>query len=118
MVSVSQYPGIETTVERIKQQLDKIQAAKSQVQEQLNVVVSVQNQVSQQDQQISDILLRVRQARERERGHLFEMDGRPLWEATIHNPSEKRLDLLSKSLFGPLKAPGRLWVAHSWPRSL
>jgi potassium-dependent mechanosensitive channel len=72
-------PGIETTVERMKQQLDKIQAAKSQVQEQLNVVVSVQNQASQQDQQISDILLRVRQARERERGHLFEMDGRPLW---------------------------------------
>jgi len=74
-------PGIETTVERMKQQLDKIQAAKSQVQEQLNVVVSVQNQVSQQDQQISDILMRVRQARENERGHLFEMDGRPLWDA-------------------------------------
>src|SRR4030095_9223126 len=74
-------PGIETTVEHMKQQLDKIQAAKSQVQEQLNGVVSMQNQVSQQDQQISDILLRVRQAREHERGHLFEMDGRPLWAA-------------------------------------
>jgi potassium efflux system protein len=74
-------PGIETTVEHMKQQLDKIQAAKSQVQEQLNVVVSMQNQVSQQDQQISDILLRVRHAREHERGHLFEMDGRPLWAA-------------------------------------
>jgi len=74
-------PGIETTVEHMKQQLDKIQAAKSQLQEQLNVVVSMQNQVSQQDQQVSDILLRLRQAREHERGHLFEMDGRPLWEA-------------------------------------
>ena len=74
-------PGIETTVEHMKQQLDKIQAVKSQVQEQLNVVVSMQNQVSQQDQQISDLLLRVRQARELERGHLFEMDARPLWEA-------------------------------------
>jgi len=84
-------PGIETTVERMKQQLDKIQAVKSQVQEQLNVVVSVQNQVSQQDQQISDILLRVRQARERERGHLFEMDGRPLWEGYDSQASEQEV---------------------------
>jgi len=74
-------PGIETTVERMKQELDKIHAVKSQMLEQLNVVVSMQNQVSQQDQQISDILLRVRQAREHDRGRLFEMDGRPLWEA-------------------------------------
>jgi potassium-dependent mechanosensitive channel len=84
-------PGIETTVERMKQQLDKIQAAKSQMQEQLNVVVSLQNQVSQQDQQISDILLRVRQARERERGHLFEMDGRPLWEGYDSQASEQEV---------------------------
>jgi len=84
-------PGIETTVERMKQQLDKIQAAKSQVQEQLNVVVSLQNQVSQQEQQISDILLRVRQARERERGHLFEMDGRPLWEGNDSQASEQEV---------------------------
>jgi len=74
-------PGIETIVERIKQQLDKIQAAKSEAQEQLNLMLSMQNQVSQHDQQISDILLRVRQAREQQRGHLFERDGRPLWEA-------------------------------------
>ena len=74
-------PGIETIVERIKQQLDKIQAAKSEAQEQLNLVLSMQNQVSQQDQQISDILFRLRQVREQERGHLFELDGRPLWEA-------------------------------------
>jgi small-conductance mechanosensitive channel len=74
-------PGIETVVERIKQQLDKIQAAKSEAQEQLNLMLSMQNQVSQHDQQISDILLRVRQAREQQRGHLFERDDRPLWEA-------------------------------------
>src|SRR6202008_4727101 len=84
-------PGIETTVERMKQQLDKIQAAKAQVQEQLNVVVSLQNQVSQQEQQISDILLRMRQARERERGHLFEMDGRPLWEGNDSQASEQEV---------------------------
>ena len=57
-------PGIETILERIRQQLDKIQAAKSEAQEQLSLVLSVQNQVSQQDQQISDLLLRVREARE------------------------------------------------------
>jgi small-conductance mechanosensitive channel len=84
-------PGIETTVERMKQQLDKIQSVKSQVQEQLNVVVSLQNQVSQQEQQISDMLLRVRQARERERGHLFEMDGRPLWEGNDSQASEQEV---------------------------
>ena len=78
---IRQSPGIGAIVERIKQQLDKIRVAKSDAQEQLNVVLTVQNQVSQQDQQISDILLRVRQARELERGRLLEPDGRPLWEA-------------------------------------
>ena len=81
-IQIHKSPGIEAIVKRIKQQLDKIQATKSQAQEQLNVVLSVQNQVSQQDQQISDILLRVRQARERERGRLLELNGRPLWEAS------------------------------------
>jgi len=80
-IHIHKSPGIEAIVERIKHQLDKIEAAKSHAQAQLNVVLSVQNQVSQQDQQISDILLRVRQARERERGRLLELNGRPLWEA-------------------------------------
>jgi len=82
-------PGIGVIVERIKQQSDKIQIAKTEAQEQLNVVLSMQNQVSQQDQQISDILLRVRQARDRERGHLLEMDGRPLWEARNSDSVQK-----------------------------
>ncbi|HKV79701.1 MAG TPA: mechanosensitive ion channel domain-containing protein [Candidatus Sulfotelmatobacter sp.] len=81
-IQVHKSPGIEAIVERIKQQLDKIETAKSQTQEQLNVVLSVQNQVSQQDQQISDILLRVRQARERERGRLLELNGQPLWKGS------------------------------------
>jgi small-conductance mechanosensitive channel len=72
--------GIEAVAQRIKQQLDKIQALKSQVQEQLNIVLTLQNQVSQQDQQISDVLLRVREARERERSRLLELDSPPLWE--------------------------------------
>jgi len=79
-IQIRKTPGIGTIVERIKQQLDKIQKAKSQAQEQLNSVLTVQNQVSQQDQQISDILLRVRQSREDQRGRLLEMDSRPLWE--------------------------------------
>ena len=90
-IQIHKSPGIEAIVERIKQQLDKIQAAKSEAQEQLNVVLTVQNQVSQQDQQISDILLRVRQARERERGHLLEMDGRPLWEARDSQALEQNI---------------------------
>jgi potassium efflux system protein len=80
-IQIRKLPGIEAIVSRIKQQLDKIQAAKSQVQKQLNIVLTVQNQVSQEDQQISDILLRVRQASDRQRGHLLEIEGRPLWEA-------------------------------------
>jgi len=81
LVQFHKTPGIETIVERVKQQLDKIDAARSDAREQLNLVLSMQIQASQQDQQIQDILLRVRQARERARGHLFELDGRPLWEA-------------------------------------
>jgi len=79
-IQVHESPGIEALVERIKQQLDKIQVLKSQLQEQLNIVLTLQNQVSQQDQQISDVLLRVREARERERSRLLELDSRPLWE--------------------------------------
>jgi len=80
-IQIHKSPGIGAIVERIKQELDKIQAAKSEAQEQLNVVLTVQNRVSQQDQQISDLLQRVRQERERERGRLLELDGRPIWEA-------------------------------------
>ena len=80
-VQIHKSKDLEAIVERIKQQTDKIQAAKAEVQAQLNVVLTVQNQVLQQDQQISEILLRVRQARDLERGRLLEQDGRPLWQA-------------------------------------
>ena len=90
-IQIHKSPVIEAIVERMKQQLDKIQAARSEVQEQLNAVLTVQNQVSQQDQQISDILLRLRQARELERGHLLEMDGRPLWEARDSQAIEQNI---------------------------
>jgi small-conductance mechanosensitive channel len=81
-IHIRESPGIESVVERTKQQLDRIQAAKSQAQEQLNVVLTLQNEVSQQDQQISDILLRVRGAREAERSRLLEADNPPLWRAS------------------------------------
>jgi potassium-dependent mechanosensitive channel len=88
-IQIHESPGLGAIVERIKQQMDKIQAAKSEAQEQLNVVLTVQNQVSQQDQQISEILLRVRQAREQERGRLFKQDGLPLWEGRESQPREQ-----------------------------
>ena len=90
-IQIHESPGIEALVERTKEQLDKIEAVKSQVQEQLNIVLTLQNQVSQQDQQISDVLLRVREARERERSRLLELDSRPLWEGLdSHAPSFRR----------------------------
>ncbi|HXJ11621.1 MAG TPA: mechanosensitive ion channel domain-containing protein [Candidatus Limnocylindrales bacterium] len=90
-IQVQKSPGIETIVDRIKQQLDKIQKAKVQAQEQLNIVLTMQNQISQQDQQIVDISLRVRQARDAERGRLLEMDGRPLWAARDSQAPEKKI---------------------------
>jgi small-conductance mechanosensitive channel len=81
-VHIRESRGIESVVERTKQQLDKIQAAKSQAHEQLNFALTLQNEVSQQDQQISDILLRVREAREAERSRLLEADSPPLWKAS------------------------------------
>ena len=97
-IHIRESPGIEPVVDRIKQQLDKIQAAKSQAQEQLNTVLTLQNEVSQLDQQISDILLRVRGARERERGRLLEPDNPPLWEARpLHQLDESVGPLFHRS---------------------
>lgn len=80
-IQIRESQGIESVVERTKRLLDRIQEAKLQVQDQLNAVLTLQNQVSQQDQQISDILLRVQEARQGERGRLFVADNPPLWEA-------------------------------------
>jgi len=73
--------GIRPVLDRILQVLNGIQTTRAQSQEQLNLVLALQNQVSQQDQQISNTLLRVRQARDRQRSRLLEADSRPLWEA-------------------------------------
>jgi len=80
-VQIQQSQAAGSVAERIKQQVEKIQGAKAEAQGQLNEVLALQIQVSQQDQQISELLMRVRQARERERTRLFQMDSRPIWEA-------------------------------------
>ena len=82
-IQIRESTGIGPVVERTKQQLDKIHAAKSQAQEQLNFVLTLQNEVSQQDQQISEILLRVREARAGERRHLLEADSPSLWDRQL-----------------------------------
>jgi potassium-dependent mechanosensitive channel len=76
-----QLSGIGAVVDRIDKELEAIRATRSRVHEQLSLVLTVQNQVSQQDQQISEVLLRIRQVRERERSRLLEPDSPPLWEA-------------------------------------
>jgi len=80
-IRIRESPGIESVVDRTKGQLDKIQAAKSLAQEQLNIVLTLQNEVAQQDQQISDILLQVREARNGEPTRLLEPNSLPLWNA-------------------------------------
>jgi len=80
-IRIREFPGIESVVERTKQELDKIHEAKSLAQEQLNIVLRLQNKVAQQDQQISDILLQVREARNGEPSHLLEANSLPLWDA-------------------------------------
>ena len=78
-MEIRESAGIESVVARVKLQLDNIQRAQSQAQGQLNVVLTLQNEVAQTDQQISEILLRIREVREIQRGRLLETDGPPLW---------------------------------------
>ena len=112
-IHIRESPGIEPVVDRIKQQLDKMQAAKSQAQEQLNTVLTLQNEVSQLDQQISDILLRVRGAREGERGRLLEPDNPPLWEARqLHQLDERVGPLFHRSFDRSFTTVGEFLSAH------
>jgi len=70
---------VGSVTDRVRQEVDAIQATKSRVQEQLSLALTVQNQVSEQTQQIAEALLRVREVRERGRDHLFEADAPPFW---------------------------------------
>jgi len=78
---IQETPSIEPIVKRVQEQLEKIRATRLQAQEQLNAVLALQNQISQQDQEISEMLLRLRQAREQDRSQILEQDSPPLWEA-------------------------------------
>ena len=112
-VHIRESRGIESVVERTKQQLDKIQAAKSQAQEQLNFALTLQNEVSQQDQQISDILLRVRETREAERSHLLEADSPPLWKASQLRQLDQTTGSGFRRSFDPsFTAAGEFMRAH------
>jgi hypothetical protein len=71
---------IETVVERTGQELVAIRKVRAALEKQLNLVLTQQNQVSQMDLQISDVLLKIQEAEDWSRSHLFEQDSRPLWE--------------------------------------
>jgi potassium-dependent mechanosensitive channel len=77
---IHQRSEIETVVERTSQELVAIRTTREALEEQLNLVLTLQNQVSQMDRQISDVLLRIQEAEDWSRSHLFEQDSRPLWE--------------------------------------
>lgn len=109
---IRESPGIEPVVDRTKQQLNKIQAAKSQAQEQLNIVLTLQNEVSQQDQQISDILLRVREARASERTHLLEADSAPLWDRQLRQVDQSIGPTFHRSFDRSLTTAGEFLRAH------
>src|SRR5215472_16702454 len=78
---IHQRSEIETVVERTSQELIAIRKAHAALEKQLNLVLTLQNRVSQMDLQISDVLLKIQEAENWSRSHLFEQDSRPLWEA-------------------------------------
>jgi potassium-dependent mechanosensitive channel len=71
--------GLETVLDRIEQQLSKIDVARSKARAQLNALLTLQNKVSQQDQQISQLRAQVREARNREGIRIFQPNAQPLW---------------------------------------
>jgi potassium-dependent mechanosensitive channel len=71
---------IQPVIERASQELTAIGKARGALEKQLNLVLTLQNQVSQMDRQISDVLLKIQEAEDWSRSHLFEQDSRPLWE--------------------------------------
>ena len=113
-IQIRASPGIEPVVDRTKLQLDKIQAAKSQAQEQLNIVLTLQNEVSQQDQQISDILLRVREARAGERARLLEADSPPLWDRQLRQVEQTIGPTFHRSFDRLVTTAGEFLQAHKF----
>ena len=105
--------GIETVVERTKQQVDKIETTKMAAREQLNVVLKLQNEVSQHDQQVSDLLFRVREAREGQYSHLFEPDSPPIWKIVGSPEPDQGARLALRRSFDRLFTTAReFWQGH------
>jgi potassium efflux system protein len=77
---IHQRTEIKAVVDRTGQELDLIRDTRTSLQKQLNLVLTLQTQVSQLDRQISDVLSRVQDARDRSRSRLFERDSLPLWK--------------------------------------
>lgn len=72
--------SIAPIINRVRQELDAIQAMRVRVQAELNLILTLQNQVAQQEQQVSDLLSQIRQHQARERKRLLEADSRPIWQ--------------------------------------
>ena len=72
--------GLQSIADRVRQQLEKARSTGLQAQEQLNEVITLQNRVSQEDQQVTELLFRVRQTRLRDRSRIFQPDSGPLWK--------------------------------------
>src|SRR5262249_39942583 len=112
-VQIRESSGIESVVERTKQQLDKIQVTKVEAQEQLNVVLTLQNEVAQQDQQVSDIQSRTRKPRGGRYSAILEQDHHPLWASgSLAKADQDVGPALRRSFDRLLTTAGEFWRAH------
>ena len=75
-------PGIESIAERVRQQLDRMQATRREAQNYMNSVLILQNQISQEDQRATEMLFLVRQTLEEDRARILQPDSEPLWRAS------------------------------------
>src|ERR1700751_2849374 len=110
---IRQTRGIQGVVERVQQELNAIEATRTKLQDQLNLVLTLQNQTSQQDQQITEVLNELSQAREKLRGHLFERDGHPLWQTRELRNLDRPMTLsIRGAVDRELKGTGDLLGSH------
>lgn len=88
---VQETPGLQALVERVDQELNDIDVARSRIEEHLSRVLTLQNQVAQDDQQIWDILARLGEARKQTISRIFERTGHPLWQIkALHQMDQPR----------------------------
>ena len=83
--------GLEVVAERVRRQLEAIQKLRAEAQEQLNQILTLQNRISEQDKEISAVLQKLDEARERLRGRIFERDSHPLWAARELRASDQSI---------------------------